>query len=217
MNLNLVRILLCVVLLAGLAAMLSCGSGTQPGNQGSQSDAANLQPTAVLGPDDACNDPDDANKVNRIRGRIIDKINKKLKDQLNVHKTFKFHVQKSQVGNYVEVYVEGIVYGSDELKDLADALNDFQKKGCLLKVFFVAPGTIKEGTTLTAAGFEWSACEYPEKPCPPDGACMTCLMGSNTAVNTAGNSNSGSNSNTSANANANVSSNSNSQSPPVNK
>jgi len=77
------------------------------------------------------------------------------------------------------------------------------EKGCIQRVSF-------ESST-SAAGFNWTICNDPERPCPPpDGACAMCAMNTGANVTPSPTPNANVNVNMPANPNTNGSSNTNS-------
>jgi hypothetical protein len=128
--------------------------------------------------DNACNDPDINQRAIKVKQKAVDKIksNTKLKSQYEgdpgqgLQPRFKFEVRKSPSGNYLEALFEGGISGDDSLKELGDILKDFKKNGCLLKVFFVKPGTMPLAASAPAEGFDLISCEWPNIACP-NGEC----------------------------------------------
>ena len=167
------------ILLAVFLLIVSCTTGpqnvSQNKNQNQDQVKTNAQETVLA--DDACNLGDINLKITKIKDRIVEKMNTKLKKQhdgdpsMGLPPRFKFDVRKSPNGDYLEAYFEDGVSGSDGLKDLADILNDFKKDHCLLKVYFVPKGSIPPtGSAQLSDGFEWTACEWPMVACP-EGVC----------------------------------------------
>jgi hypothetical protein len=154
----------------------------------------------------ACSEDFDDRKdaiIEKVRDRIND--NAKLKKQHDgnpgnhVPPKFEFHIDKAPDGQYFFATIEGEVAGDDGLKDLAGILNDFNKKGCLLKVYFVPMGKYEPSIDrYPPIGFGWTACEDPMVACP-NGECKNppCVdLDGNSNKNTNMNTNSRTNSNT---------------------
>jgi len=161
---------------ATILLSLACTPGTNNGNldqtSGQNTSQANTGVTARAA-SDACDAPD-SQKAGKVKDKIIEKMSQRLKNQLEVDPTvpkqFKFQVRKSSEGDYLEAYFQGEISGDDHLKELSDILNDFQKKGCLLKVYFVADGPVAVTLPEREIQFAWSACEHPLTACP-NGVC----------------------------------------------
>ena len=150
-------------------------------NKQDQNLNANANANSSILADDSCDEADVNQRVIKVKQKITDKIKNdpNLKKQFEGDPTqnpaipprFKFEVRKSPTSNHVEAIFEGGVSGKDKLKDLSDILNDFKKKGCLLRVVFVQTGTLPLAPDAVASGFEWLACEWPMQACP-DGQCL---------------------------------------------
>lgn len=196
--------------------IVACGPGpqntsqSQDQNQSQNQEMASAE-TAGLGSEDVCELDDDhvADKIAGVKRRILEKMNDNLKDQhsgnVNVNGNvtkreprFKYDVIKAPDGNYLIAYFEQGLSGADGLKDMANLLNDFDDKKCLLKVYFVPKGTLPIKPPINDTEqldvFEWTACEWPKIACP-NGVCHRepCPVLINGDSN--GNSNTNSNSN----------------------
>ncbi|MDI1240584.1 MAG: hypothetical protein PSX80_01525 [bacterium] len=181
MKKNLIIILACITLTVVMAGFIGCGGGETSGGAGGNEASV----TASKG---VCKRPI-ANRPQDVKDEIVKEMSAELRKQ---HTDQKFKIEPEAVDNFVVLYVEGGIYGTDELKDFADKLNDFGEHGCVKRVVFVPNGSIA-ANTYRDTGFEWGACPYPSYPCP-NGSC-DCRKDNN--------ANSSSNSSNSTNSNAN--------------
>ena len=157
-----IRFVLPLVLFAVVLLSLSCGTPTANENTNANTTRGEA----------ACDVTDINARAVAVQNKVKDKIDgkAKLKNQADNGK-FKYKVRKSPGGDYLEAIFEGQVSGDDELKNLADILNDFQKDGCLKRVVFVAPGGTPTDPSVAAVGFEWSSCEWPQVACAGGSCC----------------------------------------------
>jgi len=113
-------------------------------------------------------------QVNAVIGNLIAQ-NKQLANQMNAN-VFKYKVVKAPGANAntLYLYFEGDVVGADYFRDLTKVQKYFIKKTCGSRVIYVKYGTLQKAVTELAPtdGFQWTACDYPEEPCP-DGSCST--------------------------------------------
>jgi len=193
---------------------LACGPGAQNANQQQArnqiEDQSQSDNQVVVKTDDSCDETDLTEKPKKIKKNLADRIehHSKLKDQHdpdpNVPSRFKFDVRQSPDTSWYEAIVWGSVGGNDALKDLADILNDFNKKGCIMRVVFLPSAPPHLGPKDRVVGFEWTTCEDPKQPCP-DGSCGPPCAEKSPRINgnSNGNSNSGTNTNSNTNSNSN--------------
>lgn len=197
-------ILLVVLMLAGLL-MSSCGS--EPKSNQSTNQTRTAAPAADKDDEDACK-ADITTRAALVSGRLNHWIDKD--DQLRG----RIQLDVVAVNNsYLEVFMSGEARGEDDFEDLYQIVRKFMhktdKKGCVRKVKFVAPGT--QPMPTRAVAFEWSACKYPPDVVCSSGECHAepcpLIVGN---MNTNANANVGPNTNTNGNTNVSTNSNSNS-------
>ena len=187
----------------------ACTPGPQNTNSNQNQNAntatkANSTGGAIpLSDDGTCSIANITQRRQDVYNKIKEKIeHSTLNDQYQA-KTFKFDVViPTGLGvDTLNLLIEGRVSGAggkDQFTVLSGIIKDFVKAKCTSKVIFVKPGTLplKEGALPgDITGFEWTACDYPNVPCPggeclPPGTCPTLLPGGNTNTNTNSNSNS---------------------------
>jgi hypothetical protein len=185
---NPLRILFTTLVIGSLVFSLACGnqSNTNTGNanQSANSNTANANSATSASVADMgkCDLAWTEEERKAIENAILDDIrtwgNKKLKKSLDGEGTNKpwlsFQLQRATGAN--EMFYEGIftgaVAGNDQFEELADILNNYNgKKKCVRRAYFI-PGNkaIPSTGSLRDVAFEWSACDFPLRPCS-DGSC----------------------------------------------
>ncbi|MEQ1762341.1 MAG: hypothetical protein ABL984_04245 [Pyrinomonadaceae bacterium] len=180
-----------VALMLVVVVLSSAGCGPQPSAPANQSANANVVATAnsdsqksapaARASEGEC----DLSDIETRREKVQLKIEEKIKDKDSPTGLAKQYEEKAFIletevykvnplsKGYLVVYVAGMVHGSDELKELANILNDFYKEkgGCVSRVAFVSRQALKSGNhRRTDPGLEWTYCPFDSKPCS-DGSC----------------------------------------------
>jgi hypothetical protein len=169
-------LLVLMFVLIGLACGPGSNSNANLGSNGANSNA-NAQGEKVFdaSADKACNEANLDNRqqqVNAVIGNMIAN-NDDLAAQKNAN-VFNYRVVKASGANAntLHLYFEGDVVGADYFRDLTKIQKYFIKKTCAGRVIYVKYGTFQKSADDLAPsdGFQWTACDYPEEPCP-DGTC----------------------------------------------
>jgi len=143
--------------------------------------------------DGTCSIVNIAQRRQDVYNKIKEKVeHSTLNDQYQA-KTFKFDVViPAGVGvDTLNLLIEGRIGGPTQFGVLEGIIKNFVKAKCTSKVIFVKPGTLplKEGALPgDYTGFEWTACDYPNEPCPggecrPPGTCPNPLPSTNGNTN----------------------------------
>jgi hypothetical protein len=189
---NPLRILFTTLVIGSFVFGLSCGNqptsntgnANQSANTAANSNAANASPdmdakNADFGKCElAWTDQERQGIENAILADIRDWGNKKLKKSLDGEggnaPWMTVQVRRSQGVNdrFYEAVIIGGLGGNDQFKELTDILNNYHDtKKCVRRAFFLPAGSsITPSSNLRDVGFEWSACDFPMRPCS-DGAC----------------------------------------------
>jgi hypothetical protein len=155
----------------------------------------------------ACSEGNIDQRREKVYQKIKENIEKSSLETQYAAGKIKFDVVKAPgtAPDTLYLYIEGRIIGRDEFDVLTDILDNFVNAKCTSRVVFVRPGTIplKAGASLNDdPGFEWTACDYPNEPCP-GGECRapgTC-PDPTPDVNTNTNSKPKTNANTNSNSN----------------
>ena len=186
---NPLRILFTTLVIGSFVFGLSCGSqptsNTGNANQSANSNANSNHSVSTKADLGKCELALDEPERLRIESEIIAKIrdkgtDKKLKKSLDGDGgeppwlEFQLRVAPGQM--YYEAIFKGAVGGNGQFEELADILNDFNgKKECVRRGIFLPKASGTLAPDQRAVGFEWSACDYPMRPCA-DGSCACTSM-----------------------------------------
>jgi hypothetical protein len=201
MKRQLFRIVLLVIALAMGSWLMSCATGPQNVNQNTGNANTNtITNTLGVAPAVAtvCDGLSNINaKVNAVGNDVNASINTdpELKAQRdNNIPNFKYLVGKAGSGSseHVVLVIEGKVSDGNQpaklMKNLAHLIQKNVKRGCLLRVWFVKPQTLpltpERFDFNNIEGFEWSACEWPDIPCPGGICAQSCKKDANEANST---------------------------------
>jgi hypothetical protein len=205
----LIRIAVGFAVLAALFYILACGPGSPNSNVGlappTPCPSCSPTPDPHAGADEAaCNIPNLTARKNAVNARIALKIDEN-PELMKIFRGFggkppRFSIRTEESAAtasplFLDVYVEGGMNNKEFMDALTGRLKNFVKQGCVHRVFFKeGPATVG---TLTARGFEWHYCEYPQVACS-NGTCQdncgnsgTGNIGHNTNVNNNSNTNTG--------------------------
>jgi hypothetical protein len=189
MNHNPKRYILTVATIGAMILGPACGTVTD--TNVSNSNVASNTKVADLGPcelewTDAERAKIELDIATAIRGKGVEKkLKKSLDGDGGKPPWLRFEVRRSPgvsstgvPDRYYEAVFYGSVAGNAQFEELADILNDFNgKKECVRRAVFLptspspgpGPGPSPTPTPLApalrAVGFEWTACDYPMRPC----------------------------------------------------
>lgn len=190
---NPLRILFTTLVISSFVIGLSCASQSNSNlsnsNQSANSDTANSNTananqdvdakSADLGKCElAWTEQERKDIEDDMLADIRDWGSKKLKKSLDGDGTvgpwMTVQVRRSPGANdrFYEAIITGTLAGNDQFKELTDILNNYDdKKECIRRAFFLPTGSsITPTSNLRDRGFEWSACDFPMRPCS-DGSC----------------------------------------------
>lgn len=177
MNNTPLRIVLTFFIIGAIVLGLACATGTNQNVSNSDPVAKGYAGACELELDQAERDKLQADLEAAIRDKGV---SKKLKKSLDGDGTYpswmNFEVRQAPPGpnepnRYYEVIFYGAVGGNGQFEELTDVLNDFDdKKECLRRGIFLPAGAARLAPDQRADGFEWVACDYPNRPCS-DGSC----------------------------------------------
>jgi hypothetical protein len=177
-----IRIALSAIFFSAILLTLACPDPQTTNQNANRSNSAtNSNSDALVAAD--CSGGNMADKIKKVKDGVKRNIDNdgKLKLQHDAG-WFTYVVAEDPVSHQMVMTFSGRIGGENEMKDLVATTNGYMKKGCVDRVTFGA----MQGP-LVAEGFEWSACDYPTRPCP-NGECReVCPM-------IVGNSNSNTNS-----------------------
>jgi hypothetical protein len=146
-------------------------NGSVNANGRAETNAANV---AIL-EDSACSESNLGERRKRVEEKILEKIEQSgnLRPQYQAQR-FKYQVVvvPGANSNTLHLYIEGKITGDDSFVDLSRIIRSFVGRKCASRVRWVKTGTLPVAPDALSIdpGFEWTACDYPNEPCP-NGEC----------------------------------------------